>query len=117
MAAVPGDVTRETSLGCLALLRGGATPVGHAGHVLALVEEAWERRGGQARAADADRDAPAALLAALGGRAAGPDALARRLGWSVARAHGVLASLEMAGVLRRLPGGRYARAGGPGAGR
>jgi DNA processing protein len=111
VAAVPADVTRETSLGCLALLRAGATAVGHAGHVLALVEEAWQRRAGAIRGAGAELDAPAALLAALGGRAAGPDALARRLGWSAARAQGVIASLEMAGALRRLPGGRYRRTG------
>jgi DNA processing protein len=113
VAAVPADVTRETSLGCLALLRGGATAVGHAGHVLALVEEAWERLAGPARGAGDRADAPAALLAALGERVASPDALARRLGWSAARAQAAISALEMAGALRRLPGGRYARARGP----
>jgi DNA processing protein len=96
VAAVPGDVTRETSLGTLALLRRGAVPIGDAGHVLAEM--------------DRGSDDPAArLLDALGSRAQSPEALARRAGVSEKDARAQLVLLELSGVIERRPGGGYAR--------
>jgi DNA processing protein len=96
VAAVPGDVTRESSLGTLALLRGGAIPVGDAGHVLAEMDRAGD-------------DPAARLLAALGGRWQSPHALARRAGLSEKDAQAQLVLLELSGAIERRPGGRYAR--------
>jgi DNA processing protein len=118
VAAVPGDVTRETSLGTLALLRSGATAVAHAGQVLELVEEASgrgapSRPGGPAdhpQVIEAEGEAPA-LLGALAGRAATADTLARRLGWEAGRTRATLARLELAGAVRRIAGGRFVRPG------
>jgi DNA processing protein len=100
VAAVPGDVTRENALGTLALLRQGAVPVGHAGHVLELLARTAETPGGDGEA----------VLAALGRGGTHSDAVAARLGWSPARAAAALATLEVAGLVRRLPGARYAPA-------
>ena len=109
VAAVPGDVTRENSLGTLALLREGAVPVGHAGHVLALVAGA----GGGAAAVGQGGGADAVLRGLQEGVLT-CDGVAARLGWSAARAAAALAALEMAGAVRRLPGGFYAPCGSAG---
>jgi DNA processing protein len=112
VAAVPGDVTRESSLGTLALLRGGAVPVGDAGHLLALVEEREAGAQGSGEGAGA-AELAAALLRALRARPLAADALAARLGLAPARVAGALTALELAGAVRRLPGGRYGRAESP----
>jgi len=108
VAAVPGDVTRENSLGTLALLRGGAVPVGDAGQVIALA-------GAQAAGAQAEPgrapDLAAAVLRGLRGGPRAADALAATLGVGAARVAAILTALELAGAVRRLPGGRYGPAG------
>jgi DNA processing protein len=101
VAAVPGDVTRENSLGTLALLRRGALPVGDAGHVLAEIDRT---------SADSDACDPASrLLEAMGRRGQSPDGLARRAGLSEEDARAQLVLLELAGAIERRPGGRYGR--------
>ena len=101
VAAVPGDVTRENSLGTLALLRRGAIPVGDAGHVLAELD-----RHGEGPSA---KDPAARLLDALGARAQSPEAIARKAGVSEKEASAQLVLLELSGAVERRPGGRYAR--------
>jgi DNA processing protein len=99
VAAVPGDVTRESSLGTLALLRQGAVAVGDAGHVLAEMD----------RGAGDGEDAASRLRAALGPRPQSPAALARRAGMSEREARAELVLLELSGAVERRAGGRYAR--------
>ena len=99
VAAVPGDVTRENSLGTLALLRRGATPVGDAGHVLAEID----------RQALGAGDPRSRLLEAIGPLGQTPDALARKAGLSEPDARAQLVLLELSGAIERRPGGRYAR--------
>jgi DNA processing protein len=99
VAAVPGDVTRENSLGTLALLRRGAVPVGDAGHVLAEID----------RVASPAFDPLSRLLEVMGVRGQSPDALARRAGLSEADVRAQLVQLELSGLIERRPGGRYAR--------
>ena len=99
VAAVPGDVTRETSLGTLGLLRRGAVAVGDCGHVLAELDRASATAG----------DPASRLLEALGPRARTPDALARHAGLSGEDTRAQLVLLELAGAVERRPGGRYAR--------
>jgi DNA processing protein len=103
VAAVPGDVTRENARGTLALLRDGAVPVGDAGHVLALLDNAGDD------GLVLPPEAPDAVLRELREGALSADALAARLGRSPAGVSAVLVSLEMAGAVHRLAGGLYAR--------
>jgi len=99
--AVPGDVDRETSRGCHALLRAGARLCESAADVLAACGGRWAAPAG---------DPEALLLAALEGVPRGLDALAARAGLTPERALAALLRLEWAGALRALPGQRWARA-------
>jgi DNA processing protein len=106
--AVPGDVDRPQSRGCLGLLRRGARVCAEVADVLAALEAgvAVERSAG-APPGDSGR-----VLAVLGARPARLDALARRAGLATARTLAALAQLELLGLARALPGQRYARAEG-----
>jgi DNA processing protein len=59
--------------------------------------------------ADADRQAEAALLAALGHDPVDPDVLLARLGWHPGELSARLLVLELAGRVERLPGGLVQR--------
>lgn len=107
VAAVPGDVTRENALGTLALLRGGAVPVGDAGHVLALVERAERERGPARPDREREGDDAERVRRMLAEGPQSPDEIARRLSWKVERACATLVTLEMAGAVARISGGRY----------
>ena len=98
VGAVPGDVTREGSLGTLALLRGGAVPIGDAGHVLHELEHAA-----------VPLDPASRLLEAVKTRPQTVAALARHAGLSESEAITHLVALELAGAIERRSGGRYAR--------
>jgi DNA processing protein len=111
--AVPGPAERGESRGCHELIRAGATLVWHADQVeeiLGPVDPAWPRAS-----------APGALPLPVAGSAArwiydrldleGLDHGALAAAWSGTRdmwVEGLLA-LEVAGLIRRLPGGRLAR--------
>jgi DNA processing protein len=100
VAAVPGDVTRESALGCVHLLRQGAVAVSCAGDVLA------EMLRQESAGTEADRE----LLGALA-RGGSAQSLALRLGMSPAEVAVRLSTLELAGLVERNSGGVYRRAG------
>ena len=131
--AVPGPATSPTSRGCHALIRDGATLVTDAREVLLALAGPLERSladasSGAPAAPPAvrsphpddparDADAAAAHLGALERRtwdclAGGPaslDRLIARSGLGVPALLDALAALELAGLLERERGGRYAR--------
>jgi DNA processing protein len=104
--AVPGDVLDPRSRGPHALLRQGAALVESAADVLAAL-------GGQDRRGTAAGEFPpppaAAELLDVLGRAATAEALRSRLGWPPEAVQRQLAELELAGLLERLPDGRWRR--------
>ena len=101
VGAVPGDITREGSLGTLALLRGGAVAIGDAGHVLELVE--------RAEPPPSEGGAAARVLAATGAAPASIAVLAARATATVEETRAALLVLELGGSVERRPGGRFAR--------
>jgi DNA processing protein len=107
--AVPGSILGSRHRGCHALLRDGARLVETAADVL-------EELGIAAPVARTDTDAssdPDGLLALLTAEGDGDfDLLARRSGLTVAVLLQRLLALELAGRVRRAPGGRFVRAGG-----
>ena len=106
--AVPGPVLGERHRGSHALLRDGARLVGSAGDI--LEELGWADR----RPAPGGRSGPTdPLLAWLpDGEECDVDTLAARSGSGVADLLSRLMELELAGAVRRLPGGRFTRAAG-----
>ena len=99
LLAVPGDVDRPGSQGCLALLRAGARLCAGAGDVLAALPEA-------ARPADAR------LLNALGAAPSSAEEIAARAELPLGQALATLLRLEWAGAAASCPGGRWRRAAG-----
>jgi DNA processing protein len=97
--AVPGDVDRPTSRGCLGLLRGGARVCAGAGDVLGVLPRAATGSAPEAR-----------MLAALGPRPEPLETLAARAGLGVDAALAALLRLEWAGAAASRPGQRYVRA-------
>jgi DNA processing protein len=126
--AVPGDVERETALGCVELLREGARPCVTA----ADVWRALERPGPGsvsppvASTAAASPAAPGALArepvpapvrrvwGALGREPREVDAIAAAAGLPVGETLAHLQTLEWSGAARRVPGGRWCDARGTG---
>jgi DNA processing protein len=115
--AVPGDVGDPRSRGPHALLRDGAALVEDAGDILrglgmAILPPARvpaEERSGATAGTGGDGAAapgsdPGALLAALG-TACEIEPLRARLGWSAERLLRAVLALELAGMVRRAPGG------------
>jgi DNA processing protein len=133
--AVPGAVDGATSGGCHALLRQGAVLCRSVDDVLEEVRGvSWmateERAAEQARKANdsiapvARKPAPAPAGAEpptgldepqrrvwefLGGGSRAVDEVARHLGMAVGQLSGVLLTLEMKKIVKRLPGNRYER--------
>ena len=92
--AVPGDVDRPTSRGCLDLLRGGARVCAGAGDVTAVLPP--------------PDDAPLSrVLAALDARACGAETLAARARVTLDEALALLLQLQWAGAAERCPGQRW----------
>jgi DNA processing protein len=110
--AVPGDVDRETSRGCHALIRSGARICTAAGDVLEALA-AWARGRADPEPASASRSASAEarLLEALGPEPRTLEGLAGAAGLSVAEALAGLLALQWAGAAVARPGQRWARGG------
>jgi DNA processing protein len=118
--AVPGDIDRPSSRGCLALLRGGARVCEGAADVLASLDapvpsppspagtlEPGGSTGEPAASNDASR-----VAAALELEPCALDTLARRAGVAPARVLAALLQLEWAGVATAHPGPRWSRTRG-----
>ncbi len=106
--AVPGPAGAAGSEGPHALLRDGATLVESAADVLAACgwPEAVAVPSSLARLAPAE----AALLAALGDEPRGIEGLVSTTGLGAAAAGAALVTLELAGLVRAMPGARWLRA-------
>lgn len=126
--AVPADLWYHASAGALDLLRQGARPLTHPsdlaevpqlaslavgpgdwpepGHRPWGVANPWDAAATPAMPAPAPADSP--LLAALRRGPADLDALVQALGRPPGRLQADLSALEIAGVARRLPGGKWA---------
>jgi DNA processing protein len=103
--AVPGNVLTGRNQGGHALIRDGAKIVESADDILSELgcAEAARHRPNQAATTDA-------LLAHLvAGEAFHADTLAERSGFSVSRVLSRLLELELAGLVRRVEGGRFMR--------
>jgi len=118
--AVPGDIDRPSSRGCLELLRGGARVCAGAADVLASLDAVAPAlpspagsdgprvfAGVPAASNDASR-----VAAALEPEPRSLDTLARHAGVTPERVLGALLQLEWAGVAIAHPGPRWSRAGG-----
>ena len=109
--AIPGSIHSALAKGCHALIKQGAKLVESADDV--LQELAWPAAAMPAHPAEsgmaAGGQAHAALLAALGHDPAGSDMLAERAGLGSAEVLTGLLTLEMAGLVERLPGGLFQR--------
>ncbi len=109
VGAVPGQVSSPLSAGPHALIRGGAELITDAQDVLDLLYGPGERSvvdGRRAQLAPAD----AALLDALDEGHDGPAAFAQA-GLGPAQGLEAIAALELAGLVRRSPGGRLSVTG------
>jgi DNA processing protein len=106
--AVPGSILGSRHRGCHALLRDGARLVETAADVLEELELAPAASAGARTTPEHDR-----LLSLLATEGAGDlDLLAERSGLPVSVLLPRLLALELAGFVRRAPGGRFVRAGG-----
>jgi DNA processing protein len=109
--AIPGSIHSPLAHGCHELLRKGAILVESVAHVLDVVQPGMH--------ADMSPDRPhrsaavhgqlAELLAALGHDPAPAEMLARRAGLPLPDTQSHLLTLELAGLVERLPGGIYQR--------
>ena len=111
---MPGSIFSPASDGCRRLIAGGAKPVGSAEEILEEVAPQFSRRGGR-RAAGPTVDVASLgadeqeLLKYVGGEPMPADELAARAGWDPSRVAAALLSLEIAGLVERLPGNNYRR--------
>ena len=98
--AVPGPVDREQSLGTLALIRDGATP-------MSCVQDLFTVLGfcdpGRLELPDAERT----VLEAIGPAGSTASEINEQLGYGVEVAAGYLVTLEVRGLIERETGGRY----------
>ncbi len=123
--AVPADLWYHASAGALALLRQGARPLTHPSDLaqvpelstLTVAASDWPEPGhrpwGAANPWEAQVPAPSEspdspVLRALQGGARDLDALVAATGLPAGRLQAELSALEVAGVVRRLPGGKWA---------
>jgi len=112
--AVPGSIFSRPSDGCRKIMARGAMPVGSAEEILEEIAPQFARPGAAPAAV------PAAAMESLGAderellQHVGPEAeaaddLAARVSWDPARAAAALLSLEIAGLIEKLPGNNYRR--------
>jgi len=112
--AVPGSIFSRASDGCRKLIAGGGKPVGSAEEILEEIAPQFASAArGSATASPAameslgpdERD----LLKHVGHEPVTADDLAARAAWDPARAATALLSLEIAGLIEKLPGNNYRR--------
>lgn len=109
--AIPGSIHSPLAHGCHELLRKGAILVESVAHVLEVVQPGMHADAGPdpAQPSAAVHGRLAELLAALGHDPAPAEVLARRAGVPLPETQGHLLTLELAGLVERLPGGMYQR--------
>ena len=119
--AIPGSIHSTQSRGCHALIRQGAKLVESAQDVLEELPPHPSTPNAGAQSTRADPRAPepstgegleSAMLQALGFEPVDLDTLQARTGLDTARLQVQLMELELAGVVGRLPGGRFQRIAG-----
>lgn len=114
--AIPGSIHSPQSHGCHALIRQGAKLVETAQDVLEELQ--WQATHTQGQTETTHNDGAAtsamnsALLHALGYAPVSLDALQARCGLDTASLQAQLLSLELEGLVARLPGGLFQRLGG-----
>ena len=135
LLACPGSSRNPLARGCIALLRDGVAPYEDVRDLAAVVpsladrlapltaaldahDRDWRRRRGRRRRSPPTTppgtagDPDAAILDLAAGSAVHPDSLVERLGIGAPEVAGRIVALELAGRLRRVPGGVVAvRAG------
>ena len=117
--AIPGSIHSTQARGCHALIRQGAKLVESAQDVLEELKlDSVALKAGDACAPDSQKaaspdlfEAETELLAALGFDPVGLDALQARCGLDTASLQAQLMTLELDGLLARLPGGLFQRLG------
>jgi len=112
--AIPGSIHSPLSKGCHQLIRQGAKLVESAEDILEELRGTWAptyTRGKRPEdnVAEEPDEASAALLSLLDSTPTSLDALVARSGLTVDRLSAMLLSLELAGRVASLPGGRYQR--------
>lgn len=105
--ALPGRVDHPMARGAHKLIREGALLVEDPEEVLEELGCAVDRPAQGGAAEPALEPARRLLLLALQGETYSSEELARQLGWPLPRVLVELVECEMAGRVRRLPGGRY----------
>lgn len=106
--AIPGSIHSALAKGCHALIKQGAKLVESADDVLHELQLAPVSRPALLPAVAA-APAPHPLLSALGHDPLGADVVALRAGLDAAEVMAQLLSLELAGLVERLPGGLFQR--------
>jgi DNA processing protein len=114
--AVPGDLDRETSRGCHALIKAGARLCENAADVAAALD-GWAEGRGERRVRPPGAGPESRLLDALKNEPLGVEALAAAAELSIAAALSGLLALQWAGIASALPGQRWVRAGSGGSSR
>ncbi|MCB1998715.1 MAG: DNA-processing protein DprA, partial [Rhodoferax sp.] len=110
--AIPGSIHAPQARGCHALIRQGAKLVESANDVLEELQHPVQAALALDTLADADDEAPDALLQALGHDPVTLDALCARTGWDAATLNVKLLERELEGQVARLPGGLFQRRSG-----
>ncbi len=103
--AIPGSIHSPLSKGCHLLIKQGAKLVESAGDI--LEELGTAARPGAAQASDSSENS--VLLAAMGYDPVDLDTLCERSGLTAESASAMLLTLELAGTIAKLPGGRFQR--------
>ncbi|MEO8164743.1 MAG: DNA-processing protein DprA [Betaproteobacteria bacterium] len=106
--AIPGSIHSPLSKGCHLLLKQGAKLAENSQDILEELGTAAPRRAEPAQSDDAPAD-ESPLLAALGFDPVDLDALCQRSGLTPESASAMLLTLELEGIVHRLPGGKFQR--------
>jgi DNA processing protein len=109
--AIPGSIHSPQSRGCHALIKQGAKLIECAQDILEelVPGTTFNPATSAGNGKDKRQSPPDGLLALLGHDPVTLDALCERTGWNTARLQADLMALELAGDVRRLPGGLFQR--------